>query len=259
MAVIKDIVEGNLQESSTGFEIERAFIVTSIKGNADAKQYNARIAAGVPQQDDPHPTIPDISVIGATVDAIDVETFSVRVQYGKPVNSEGSSTIDVSSSLQSIKTQKDKDDVEILVFHPETTELFIDGADNTDLIQTAEIDVQVPVNSIRITKTESANPVAKMLTYQGTINQLDIGLFKAQTLLCAGVEFEKTADAKYNVTYLFEYNPKKWVVFALFIDDTTNRPHSKIDIENGKGFSVAYPYIETDFNGLGITQELTFL
>lgn len=259
MGVIADLKEGSLTLNSEGAETTRTFQVNELTGAGHAKTYAACMSPGIPRRGDPHPSIPFIFAT-TVVGEINGAGVSVKVTYSTPTAAEKEPdetelpTIQVGSTLQESTTSKDKDNKLIKVPFRYTP---VDEDGNLGEQITEEfvpvLSVQVPQSSLEYQRRERNSPILKAIKYVGAVNQLQMGIYAARTLLCTGIEGQSSdGGITYSVSYRFQINLNTWDAEYFYIDQATGQPHKDVKISPANGYGVAKLYREIDFSPLNV-------
>ena len=253
MAVISDIIDGDVTFDESGYKQTRTFLVTNVEGAAEFRLYNATTAPGIPQYGDLHPVIPNVIVTGLSASPEKSQNSIVRVSVSyeapsfevKEADEAASPTVQVGSSLTTSKTQKDNRGQQLT--------LTITTSSNNEETQTGEVDIQSPQTVIQFERKEQSSPLIKSLEYTGSVNKLKINSFNPRTLLCTGIEGSSEDNGiTYSVIYRFQYKPDTWDATVAFIDPATDKIHVDANAETGNGVSVFEVYPEKDFRSLNL-------
>lgn len=246
MSVIKDIIEGDVvTRDRDGFTHRRYYIIDELTGEGAARKYNAILTPGVPVYGEAHPHIPGIVAVTFSAESIDSELARIVIGYKTPdvfddePDESSAGVIRVGGSVQSTKTQFDKDGNQIVLTH-------------NGVSQGGEIEIMIPQMVLGLERRESFSPAAKSRRFQGTVNNAPIWGYGARELLCIRLEGTSTdGGVTYVVNYEFQYNPDKWDGSAIFIDSESGRP--PVDVVEGEGVKTVRRYPEESFNQIGIS------
>ncbi len=254
MSVIKDIIDGNLAEDSSGFSVDRVFIVSGLTGKPHTRLYNAMIEPDIPPLNQPHPSIPGIVAVNRTSEPMGTDSGKARItvsykapdEQELPAEEEQDAVIQVGSSTSQSETQRDINGDQLLV-----SITFADGTTDT---QAGPVTVESPILALSYQRKEPFSPIKKSILYSGAINNKRLSkYFDKRTLLCKGIEgVSDDGGLTYSVSYLFEYNPVTWLAQLIYKDNETDKPHADVSVFDFNGFNFAEVYEEKDFTKLNL-------
>ena len=279
--VTEDLVGTTASHSAEGVEIQRAFHITDLAGNASAKAELALNANRIPRLGDPHPSNGSLVAVDKNVSFAGATNAQVVVNYripkfekgdpppggpGEPDVESSHGTITVGASLSTQQTSLDRNLKQILVSHFVTTSVmnddFSDTIETDTLVdQVRTVDIQLPQAVIRVQRVEVGSPSRKARTFVGAVNSRALG--KAKTdgpgyWLCTRIDgVSNDGGTTYNVTYEFQHNAGTWDVFVEWIDPETGLPVPSRDYNNKQpGEAVTYEiYRRADFGALNLFLE----
>lgn len=217
-------------------------------------------APGIPQYFDMHPesggSTGYFSIFALEITCQPIEQqpgqYIITANYSRPDATQQipstaaeDSIIQVGSSVSSGKTQKDKNGDQIVVS--------LTGQPD----QVGDVEIQLPETVVLFERKESASPLAKSVSYTGTVNDAEIVgadvTYAARTLLCLGIDGTSTDNGQtWTVTYRFQYKPDTWDAEIVYIDPETDRPHDDINIATNDGYKVVSVYPESVFSTLNL-------
>ncbi len=178
------------------------------------------------------------------------DLFRVIVEYGQPDAAEkppavsptaDDCVIQISSSISTVKTQRDKDGNPIIVTL----------AGQPD--QLGEVEIQTPVLSISFERKEATSAITKAIANDTHVNSVDVGIFAPRTLLCVGIESTSQDNGySWQITYSFQYKADTWDATVVYIDPETDRPHKNVDLVTHDGELVVEVFQTADFSSLDL-------
>jgi len=112
-----------------------------------------------------------------------------------------------------------------------------------------EADVDRPLWTVQIKKELKFLPRNFALTYTGAVNSRQWSGFPARTWLCRNIGASEKAGGRYDVEWLFSYNPKTWRLFT----NTKIDGLIPADVRTGNGTEVWDVYPLKDFNAMGVS------
>lgn len=242
-----DRIEGAAYRlSADGIEADRVATVSGLSGHAADRLRAALEASGVPRIGEAHPTIPNLyaqSLHGAP----DGPTAAVvTVRYRSRAAETGQAPlIEVGASVVQTTTDTDEAGDRITVSYSPT------GQDADTKTQGARLSVLAPQTTLRFTRTEDTDPLAKARSFVGTVNRTTVFDSAPGSWLCTAITGRSVGGGgAYEVTYEFQYESQGWQPSATYIDPQTNRPPS--DVVAGVGVKTVRIYPEREFKELGL-------
>ena len=232
--------------SANGYEADRTATVSGLTGHAADRLRAAVVATGIPRIGDAHPTIAnlyaqELRVVpdGATAAVVTIRYISRAAEIGQaPVVEVGSSVVQTSTDTDATGER--------------VTVSYLPASGATELrTQGVRLSVMAPQTTLRMTRTEDANPQVKARSFVGTINRTRVFDGDRGKWLCTSIG-GKSIDggSAYEVTYEFQYQSDGWQPKASYIDPQTNRPPS--DVVDGLGVKTVSIYREREFKELGL-------
>lgn len=226
MSVKLDIIEGRVFEDANGIAVTRHAVVDGLSGSASERMHKALEMSGMPRRGDVHPTI-----AGLTVDTVEIRPYPGRstsavqaeiVYRGAGGTSgavDGDPEFELGTVLVSKQTNRDAYGKLVVITWtiPQGT---ADG--QLQSIRTARetptLEVQAPLLTVRVRRTESSNPAEKSLEFAGSVGELGgkdasgpFGGSGGPKWLCSRIEGRSTdGGATWDVIYEFTYNPEGW-------------------------------------------------
>jgi len=250
--IINDIIESaTLRRDSEGFEADRTFIISDVKGSAEAKLYNAMTMAGIPQYGDPHPSIPDIQVTDIIAMPLKSgEKIKISVTYSIPgeddaAGDDQSGKLVITSALTNEQTHFDIDGNLISV-------RYFDGTTTGINITYSPIEVQRPQMRASFTRKEQSLPKDNIREFLGKINSIEWSGYPAETWLCSGIDVREN-EGFFEVDYSFEFREEKWLGEVVIPLNSLTASESPIDKASGNGYGLFNVYRTANFNKLGLS------
>lgn len=241
----------------SGGVLLRMFEVTGLTSGIDTL-YQAAIAqdgsdgARIPSYGDPHP-----AVAGLYVSAVDVEPVSnsrtaarVKVQYSSPELSSALSAVKVSisgSDRPKLQTKSPTDGSLLTVSYTDPS-----GNQLQDFVQ---VPVLSPNTILQFTRQELRSPLQNSFQFRRTVNSSPWQSGDVNTWLCRAIDATSLNNlTRYEVRYVFEYDPDGWQHLEYYRDPFTGRPpdDAQISPNNDQGVASILPYGTADFNQLGL-------
>lgn len=258
--LVRDLVEGaRIAIGPNGPTVIRKFHVDGVTGAADARQFEAVTADGIPVFGEFDPVVPTARAFTITAEPTGTDSAIVTVEYKrfpasqKPPDETVPPDVQIGSSVQSFEVNTDKDGNPLTVkYTPD------DGSrDETEIVAVTNIDL--PVTVARLVRRESFSPIRNSVRFTGRVNRTRFLFGGAREWLCRSID-GRTVDGgeTYTVSYVFQHNPDKFDKEFVFIDDETGQPPPDIasGIPSGgtsaNGRAVHRLYKEDDFGVLAI-------
>jgi hypothetical protein len=230
--VDEDIVGGSINSSlSNGAVVVRLFLVSEIEGNKHSIHNNALNASNVPQNGDPHPSIPVIRVDSRVTSAKGSNEILVTVNYktldsgNSPTDEEAETQISLGATVQTVETNKHilangkSELMELKFTYPEGEAP--DGVDNEKVV-IPTVSKEVPSIIASMGRQESTHPLNKASIFVGTLNKKTFLGTKQKTWLCTKiVGVSNNSGESYAVSYEFQYQSDTWDVELAFTDPET--------------------------------------
>jgi hypothetical protein len=248
MSEYADIVEGaSFRDGENGREAVRVFTLSGITGDPPARIARALERPIIPRRMDPHPTEPGIICLDLSARALDPTIVEVTATYGVPAtqsllpeNEAARGVMEVGATVSAATTQKDVNGDAIMV----TGRRFVhrDDPDGAGALlqslgivsgfrfedQGGDVEIQIPMPAMRVSRIEPANPWRLARTYVGRVNARRWNDGEPRTWLCTAIngttnDFGKT----FEVSYEFQFNDETWDATVVYIDPDTGQPTSE--------------------------------
>jgi hypothetical protein len=257
MTLTEDLVLGaRFRYTIAGPTLWRVFDVAGLTPGQDtlaqaATASDATTGARVPRYGDPHPAVPNLYAL--EIDAEPVRgsrtAARVKVRYGSP--DFGSVPGAVSIRISGSQGQK------LLASNPDGSLIVIKYTDPAGNVLQDHIRVPVlsPNTVLEITRQEGASPLRLSASYRRSVNSGFWHGGAPRTWLCRAIDAKsRGALARYEVRYVFEYDPDGWERIEYFVDRYTGKVPDDVQLSdnNDKGAVRFLPYPQRDFAQLGL-------
>ena len=260
MGVLIDIEDGGeVQRDFINIRVVRVAHVDQLSGSTpDAMLWDAINTAGIPALGDPHPSIPQVTVVNhLAVPVRGCDRARVEIEYGipridpPPVSGDGADTKSARFFSQPVQTS--------VLFRgtPSEEEIEVDPPAKVAATRKAQSKI-VTINESRgvlvFTRTETVWPGARMRQFQNTTNSVALatGTYPIGTLYCNVIQADtRDQAATYLVRYEFLYNAGGFNIevrwestgIDLTASDYAGTPNSR---------KIITPHGAEDFNALGL-------
>lgn len=231
-----------------GPQVTRAFLVSGVSGDANARLKNAIMDAGVPAVGDVHPAWSGMYCYSksATPCKDDPAAFVVTAVYHGATyqlwpSYSGAARMVIGSSVQNFQTTQDASGNQMWV-QPSP-------AYSGQAAQLVVLSVQKPMYSIAYERLEPGDPSSKSQTYTGAVNSDVWKGGSVGTWMCTRLEGTTVDGVNYTVSYQFSYNPQSWTAVGAWRDSDGNVPPDAVD---GAGLAGFQPYPTAAFAALNI-------
>jgi hypothetical protein len=255
--ITEDLVLGaKYQYGAAGGTLLRIFDVSGLVPGVDtlaqaATATDSTTGRGIPRYGDPHPAVPGLYVSAIEAEPIEQSRVAARVQvkYGSP---------ELGSAPNAVKIAiRGSNGTKIVSVLPDGTPMIVkytDPAGNV-LQDRLQMSVLSPNTLLEFTRQESASPLARSLSFRRTVNSGQWQGGGANTWLCRDVDAVSLAGlARYEVKYVFEYDPDGWARTEYYVDRYTGTIPDDVQASsnNDKGIAKLLPYAAKDFSQLGL-------
>ena len=119
--------------------------------------------------------------------------------------------------------------------------------------------LQIPVLSpntiLQFIRLEPTSPLRLSENFRRTVNSTSWQGGDAKTWLCRAVDGRSQANlSRYEVRYVFEYDPDGWTRTEYYVDRYTGKIPDDVQASsnNDKGIAKILPYATVDFSQLGL-------
>jgi hypothetical protein len=239
----------------TGGTLLRLFDVTGLTPGRDTLAQAAIAQDGttgtfIPRYGEPHPGVAGLFVNHIEADPVSNSRTSarVKVRYASPGSVPNVVTIAISGSSRAKLISKDpKDGTMLVVKYTDPT-----GAALQEFLQVPALS---PNTILEFTRQESRSPLQRSLKIRRTVNASPWQSGGAKTWLCRAIDAKSLNNlARYEVKYIFEYDPDGWERLEYFVDPYTGKipDDVKISTNNDQGVAKVLPYATADFGQLGL-------
>ena len=257
MHITEDLILGaRYRYTKHGPTLLRVFDVSGLVPGRDtlAQASGAVDSAGgahVPRYGEPHPSVANLYAIEVDVQPAHAASTAARVvvRYGSPEFAAVPGAVRVritGSSGHKLVSRLPSGDL--------ITVKYTDPAGNV-LQDHLQIPVLSPNTVLEFTRQENASPLRLSSRFRRTVNASPWQGGDARTWLCRAVDGTSVAGlARYEVRYVFEYDPDGWERLEYFVDRFTGKVPDdvKISPNNDKGVAKILPYAVMDYGQLGL-------
>jgi hypothetical protein len=205
----------------------------------------------MPRYGDPHPAVPGLYVCLIEAEPIEQSRGAARVQvkYGSPELAGSSNAVQIAI--------RGSNGTKILSLLPDGTPMIVKYTDPSGnaLQDRLQLSVLSPNTLLEFTRQESASPLSRSLSFRRTVNSTTWQGGAANTWLCRDVDaMSLAALSRYEVKYVFEYDPDGWARMEYYVDRYTGKIPDDVQMSsnNDKGIAKLLPYAAKDFSQLGL-------
>ena len=239
-------------ETPDGWEFHAVIPVTGVTGTGMQQLVNAVHAAGIPPLGARLAGWPMATLVSRTPVPLGKGQFRVALVYKDQgeLDDPADQSIEVGTSLRSEMTNRDLDGSLIEVRY---------GGKK----QSGEVAIDTPASTMRVHRTESANPQYKSAYYTGAVNSTAFALahphmntpgsWRCNLILGSSSD----GGRSWEVDYEFEYDVAGWEEEVAYLDPETGRiPDGVIDGDGATqaaAIKTVKKYEALDFNALRLT------
>lgn len=256
--------QSSLELGPDGFQASEMYLITGLTGDAAARKVDALTDPRLPALFDAHPRASGTFVQRkraqpAAGDGADMRVEVLYAPFGasgddRPPSEADQGVIEVGGTVEIERTTLDAAGQPMILRHtydPATTaaedlkkviglqddlarEVYTPlGLPAPEDLRTRSVttwqrvtaEVYQPATVVRVTRVESASPLAKSLEYRRTVNALPIWGGARRTWLCTELRgVSNDGGLTYAVTYEFTFRARTWDFAADFISASTNEP-----------------------------------
>ena len=258
MKITEDLVLGaRFTINHTGGSLLRLFEVTGLTPGRDtlaqaAGAQDSATGSTIPRYGDPHPSAPGLFVAQIEAEPIKNSRTAARisVRYATPEASSVPNVVRVAirgSSRAKIISTSAADGSALVV-------KYTDPAGNA-LQEFLQIPVLCPNTVLEFTRQEPRSPLRLSLSFRRSVNSTAWQGGDARTWLCRGINAASLNNlTRYEVKYIFEYDPDGWERLEYYIDPFTGKVPDDVQPgqNNTNGVTRVLPYQKLDFGQLGL-------
>ena len=256
--VTEDLVLGaRFTVDRSGGVLLRIFEVTGLSPGKDtlaqaAAAQDANTGSRMPRYGDPHP-----AVAGLFVNHIDAEPIKnsrtsahVKVRYATPEHGSVPNVVRVAirgSTRAKLISKSPADGSQLLV-------KYTDSSGNV-LQEFLQVPALSPNTILEFTRQELASPLRRSMQFRRKVNAGPWQGGDAKTWLCRAIDASSLQNlTRYEVKYIFEYDPDGWERLEYYADPYTGKIPDDVQTStnNDKGIAKVLPYATTDFSQLGL-------
>jgi len=206
----------------------------------------------IPAYGDPHPGVPGLFVSSIEADPIPGNTTSalVKVRYTSPelYSVPNVSKITISGSNRVKQLSKDPTSSDALQVR------YTDSTGST-LQEFLQVPILSPNTILTFTRQEFKSPLATSIRFRRTVNASPWQSGAAKTWLCRAIDAVSLGNvARYEVKYVFEYDPDGWDRLEYYRDPHTGKVPTDVSesTTNDKGIARILPYGVSEFSQLNL-------
>jgi hypothetical protein len=258
IAITEDLVLGAaFTIDKAGGVMLRVFEVGGLVPGVDTLAQAAAAQDGtsgfrMPQYGQPHP-----AVVGLYVNHVEAVPISnsrtsarVKVRYATPEAQSVPNAIGVritGSSRAKLISKDPKDGSQLMV-------KYTDASGNV-LQEFLQVPALAPNTILEFTRQEILSPLKKSQQFRRTVNSGAWQGGDVKTWLCRAIDATSLSNlSRYEVKYVFEYDPDGWQRTEYFRDPYTGKIPDDVtaSTNNDQGIAKLLPYAATDFSQLGL-------
>lgn len=258
ISITEDLVLGaRFTFNKSGGVLLRLFEVTGLRPGVDTLAQAAIAQDGstgfrMPAYGDPHPAVPGLFVHSIEADPVSNSRTAarVKVQYATPEAGSVPNVVRVAitgSSRAKLISNDPKDGSPLMV-------KYTDSSGNV-LQEFLQVPALAPNTVLEFTRQEAASPLRKSQRFRRKVNAGAWQGGDARTWLCRAIDATSLNNlARYEVKYIFEYDPDGWQRTEYYRDPYTRKipDDVKPSDDNDKGIAKVPAYATTDFAQLGL-------
>ena len=240
-----------------GGTLIRLFDITGLAPGIDTLAQAALAQDGttgfrMPAYGSPHPTVKGLYVIQIEAEPISNSRTSARVtvRYSTPEEASVLNVVRIAitgSSRAKLISTNPTDGTPLMMKYTDPT-----GA---VLQQFLQVPTLSPNTILEFTRQEVLSPLKLSLQFRRTVNSSPWQTGDAKTWLCRAVNATSLDNlARYEVKYIFEYDPDGWQRTEYFHDPYTGKIPDDVVVSqnNDQGVAKVLPYGTMDFTQLGL-------
>jgi hypothetical protein len=258
ISITEDLVLGaRFTIDKSGGVLTRLFEVTGLRPGIDTLAQAAIAQDGatgfrMPAYGDPHPAVPGLFVHGIEADPVSSSRTSarVKVQYATPEAGSVPNVVRVAitGTSRAKRVSTDPGNGSPLVVK------YTDSSGNV-LQELLQVPALSPNTVLEFTRQEAMSPLRKSQRFRRRVNAGAWQSGDAKTWLCRAIDATSLNNlARYEVRYIFEYDPDGWARTEYYRDPYTGKipDDVKPSDDNDKGIAKVLPYATIDFAQLGL-------
>jgi hypothetical protein len=241
----------------SGGSLLRLFEVTGLTPGRDtlaqgAAAFDGNSGSGIPRYGDPHPAVPGLFVVEIDAEPIKNSRTGahVKVKYAAPEASSVPNVVRIAiggSSRSKLISRNPADGSPLMV-------KYTDPAGNV-LQEFLQVPVLGANTLLTFTRQEATSPLRLSRRFRRTVNASPWQGGDAKTWLCRAIDGSSLGNlTRYEVKYVFEYDPDGWERLEYYVDPYTGKipDDAQTSSNNDKGIAKVLPYALSDFNQLGL-------
>lgn len=255
MTITEDLILGaHFRNTLSGATLLRVFDVGGLSPGKDTLAQAAGASAGsarIPRYGEAHPAVPGLYAIQIDAQPIRGSATAARVvvKYASPEFSSvpGVVRIRVSGAQGRKLLARNPDGSLITVRYTDP-----DGNALQDRVQ---IPILSPNTVLEFTRQESKSPLRLSAQFRRTVNSTAWQGGAPKTWLCKAVDGRSLGGlARYEVRYVFEFDPDGWERIEYYIDRYTGKIPDDVQFSpnNDRGIAKILPYPQRNFAQLGL-------
>jgi hypothetical protein len=257
MRITEDLILGaHFRYTIQGAVLLRVFDVSGLSPGKDtlaqaAGAFDGATGARIPAYGEAHPAVSGLYAVQIDAQPIKGSNSAARVivRYGTPELSSipGAVSIRISGSQNRKLLARNPDGSLIVV-------KYTDPSGNA-LQDRVQIPILSPNTVLEFTRLETKSPLTLSAQFRRSVNSNTWQTGAPKTWLCRAVDGRSLgALARYEVRYLFEYDPDGWERIEYFVDRYTGKIPDDVQFsdKNDKGIARILPYAQRDFSRLGL-------
>jgi len=258
LQITEDIVLGaRFTVDRSGGVLVRLFDVSGLTPGKDtlaqaAAAQDSGTGARIPAYGDPHPAVAGLFVTHIEADPIENSRTAARVKVNYTSPEFGSVPnvvrIAISGSSRAKLVSKSPTDGSLL------TVKYTDPSGNS-LQQFLQVPALSPNTVLEFVRQELRSPLRLSTQLRRTVNSAPWQGGGAKTWLCRAIDATSLMNlSRYEVKYVFEYDPDGWERIEYYADPYTGKVPDDVQFSdnNDHGIAKVLPYATADFNQLGL-------
>lgn len=257
MHITEDLVLGaKFRYTRSGGTLIRLFDVSGlVPGNDTLAQaavaVDSTTGARIPRYGDAHPAVYGLYVIAIEAEPIVNSQTAARVSvtYGSPELGPVPNAVQIGISGSSCR--------KLVSTYPDGSPILVKYTDPSGnmLQDRLLIPVLSPNTILQFTRMETSSPLRLSAKYRRAVNSTPWQGGDAKTWLCRAIDAKSQANlSRYQVRYVFEYDPDGWTRLEFFVDRFSGKipDDVKVSANNDQGIAKVLPYATRDFASLGL-------
>jgi len=261
MKITEDLVLGaKFRYTRQGGLLVRMFDVSGLMPGQDtlaqaATAVDGTSGARIPRYGDAHPAVYGLYVIALEAEPIQNSrtTARVTVTYGSPELGPVPNAVQITITGSTAR--------KLTSLNPDGSSMIVKYTDPSGNVLQDRLQVPIlsPNTILQFTRLEPTSPLRVSTKFRRCVNSTSWQGGDAKTWLCRSIDGQSQANlSRYEVRYVFEYDPDGWSHLEYFVDRYSGKIPDDVQTSpnNDKGIAKILPYATRDFAQLGLPSAL---